>query len=223
MDAPYRQPDSRIPGPMRCLYCGRPNGIGEACKGCGAEPPSVPCSTCGQAVVAPLDTCACGTPCTAWDDAGVDGLPCPRCRGSLFRVQLDISSVHVEQCSRCLGCFARTADFSELLERELEGEDRALRRFVPVAGGRELPRQTLLSPVACPHCEKEMDRARFAQRASIIVDVCPVHGIWLDAGELIAVLDFVKQRRAGDVAPGPIEREDEEKWNRISALRAEEE
>jgi Zn-finger nucleic acid-binding protein len=137
-------------------------------------------------------------------------------------VQLDVSAVHVEQCSRCLGCFARATDFSELLDREEAGEHAALRRFVPVAEGRELPRQNLLAIVRCPHCEREMDRVRFAQRASLIVDVCATHGIWLDAGELAAVLEFVKQRSVGEVVPDQAEREDEAKWNRISAMQAEE-
>jgi len=158
-----------------------------------------------------------------WGERGRDGLHCPRCGGRLWRVQLDVSAVHVEQCSRCLGCFARAGDFSELLDREEAGKEAALRSFVPVAQGRELPRQTLLGTVKCPHCEREMDRVRFAQRASLIVDVCPPHGIWLDAGELVAILEFVKQRSEGDVVPGPAEREDEEKWNRISSLRALEE
>jgi Zn-finger nucleic acid-binding protein len=165
----------------------------------------------------------CGARCSAWGEAERDGLLCPRCGGRIWRVQLDVSAVHVEQCSRCLGCFARAGDFSELLDREEAGQDTALRRFVPVAEGRELPRQTVLPIVRCPHCGREMDRVRFAQRASLIVDVCPPHGIWLDAGELVAVLEFVKQRSKGEVAPGPAEREDEERWNRISTLRALEE
>jgi Zn-finger nucleic acid-binding protein len=135
-------------------------------------------------------------------------------------VQLDVSEVHVEQCSRCLGCFARTADFSELLEREVAGDAVGLRRFVPLARGRELPRQTLLALVSCPHCNRQMDRVRFADRASLIVDVCAKHGIWLDAGELVAVLDFVKQRAEGKVAPDPVEVAEEANEERFDVLRS---
>jgi Zn-finger nucleic acid-binding protein len=212
------------PGALRCLYCGvARKAAGAPCAGCGAEPPSVPCGACGRPVDAPHTHCACGAPCIAWSKHPGDGLPCPRCQGPIWRVQLDVTAVHVEQCSRCLGCFARTGDFSELLAREEAGGEMALRRFVPVAAGRELPRQTLLAPVKCPHCRREMDRVRFAQRASLIVDVCPAHGMWLDAGELVAVLEFIKHRSEGEVAPGQAELEDEAKWNRISVLRAEEE
>ncbi len=138
-------------------------------------------------------------------------------------MQLDESRVHVEQCSRCLGCFTRTADFSELVSREEAGTNGALKQFVPLAPGRELPRQTLLAPVRCPHCAREMDRARFAQRAAIVIDVCPSHGMWLDAGELVAVLNFVKDRTEGAVPLSQVERVEEEHWRRVGELRAEEE
>lgn len=67
-----------------------------------------------------------------------------------------------------------------------------------------------------------MDRARFAQRAELVVDVCNAHGIWLDAGELPMVLAFVKDRVGGSAAPSAAEREESAQWERIERLRAEE-
>jgi Zn-finger nucleic acid-binding protein len=154
----------------------------------------------------------------AWVDAAAHELRCPRCSGRLERVEID--AVHVEQCARCLGCFVRTEDFSELLQQEERGQ-RVDLRFAPTAG-RELPRQTLLAPVRCPHCPREMDRARFAQRAEIVVDVCAAHGLWLDAGELPAILTFVKDRVEGHATLSAAEREEQAQWDRIDRLRAEE-
>jgi Zn-finger nucleic acid-binding protein len=131
--------------------------------------------------------------------------------------------VHVEQCAHCHGCFARTEDFSELVRLEEAGQTVDLCPFVPLAPGRELPRQVLLDPVQCPHCRREMDRVRFAHRASIVVDVClAAHGIWLDAGELVAIVNFVKQRNEGKVTPDAAEIEDEQRWERLRAVHAEE-
>ena len=99
-----------------------------------------------------------------------------------------------------------------------------LRRFVPLPPGRELPRQALLALVRCPHCPNVMERVRFADRASLVVDVCPAHGIWLDAGELVSIVEFVKERHtSGSVPPGPDERAEEEMWNRVELLHAREE
>jgi Zn-finger nucleic acid-binding protein len=225
VETPYRNASpSAWPAP-HCLYCGRARAaIGDVCPGCGAEPPSVPCRSCGRAVPAPLANCICGATCSAWADTLADGLSCPRChQGTLSRVALDVSSIHVEQCSRCLGCFIRSADFSEFLTREEHGEAVGLQCFVPLAPGRELPRQTLLAPVRCAHCPRIMDRVRFADRVSLLVDVCAAHGIWLDAGEVVGLLNFVRERDAnGSVPPGPSERAEEEMWDHINVLRARE-
>jgi Zn-finger nucleic acid-binding protein len=156
-------------------------------------------------------------PCAAWNDAAAHEHRCPRCAGKLERVELD--GVHVEQCARCLGCFVRTEDFSELLKRDEAGEVEP-KHFAPLAPGRALPRQTLLALVRCPHCPREMDRARFAERASLVVDVCAPHGIWLDAGELAGVLDFVKQRTTGHVESDAAERADREQWDRVERMQA---
>ena len=150
-------------------------------------------------------------------------MPCPRCGGLLVRKELDVASLHVGQCPRCLGSFVGSRDFSELLDRETAGEAVGLRHFVQLAPGKELPHATLLAPAACPRCGREMDRVRFAQRASLVVDVCPTHGMWTDATALVSLVSFVKNRMAGPVAPGEAEQADEEKWKRIYAARAIEE
>jgi hypothetical protein len=37
-----------------------------------------------------------------------------------------------------------------------------------------------------------MARMIFGQRSGVVVDVCRAHGTWFDAGELDAVLEFVR-------------------------------
>jgi Zn-finger nucleic acid-binding protein len=224
MDAPYRASTPPTFGFLRCLYCGSPRPASlDACQACGADSPSVPCDACKKPVIEPADRCGCGAPSLAWGDPGERQMPCPRCQKPLVRMDLDIASVRVEQCARCLGSFVRTRHFSELLDRETAGEAVGLHRFVPLAPGKELPQDTLLAPAACPHCGRDMDRVRFAQRASLIVDVCPTHGMWTDATELVSVVSFVKNRMAGEVPLGKVELEDKEKWDRISAQVAAEE
>jgi Zn-finger nucleic acid-binding protein len=133
----------------------------------------------------------------------------------------DVGEVHLEQCARCMGCFLRTEDFSHLVDTEESGQHVELSSFVPT-GGRALPRQTLLALVHCPHCPREMDRARFDQRAEIVIDVCPTHGMWLDAGELPMVLDYVHQRASGHVAQSAAAREENAHWDRVDATLANE-
>lgn len=47
--------------------------------------------------------------------------------------------------------------------------------------------------LACPVCTARMNRVNFARSANVIVDVCKEHGIWFDAGEVHAVIDFVER------------------------------
>jgi Zn-finger nucleic acid-binding protein len=82
--------------------------------------------------------------------------------------------------------------------REEEGREVGLRRFVPLAPGKELPRQVLLA-------------------AAIVIDVCATHGVWLDAGELVLVMNCVRSRSEGDVAPTS-EEFSEAEWLRRSEV-----
>lgn len=119
-----------------------------------------------------------------------------------------------------MGCFIRTEDFGELLDEQEAGQ-KVQMAFVP-SDGRALPRQALLALVHCPHCPREMDRARFDQRAELVVDVCPAHGIWLDAGELPMVLDYVRERASGHVAQSAAAREENARWDRVEQSLANE-
>jgi Zn-finger nucleic acid-binding protein len=115
----------------------------------------------------------------------------------------------------------RTEEFSELVQREsrsgLDGaEDRSVAAvFVPPPEATTLPRQSLLDEVRCPHCALPMERTRFAQRASVVIDICPAHGVWLDAGELTMLLDHVRQAAAGGQVKDPLEEAESTRWDGV--------
>jgi hypothetical protein len=48
--------------------------------------------------------------------------------------------------------------------------------------------------VHCPVCRDIMNRRQFAPGAKVVVDICRADGLWFDAGELPAVVDFVEAR-----------------------------
>ena len=52
----------------------------------------------------------------------------------------------------------------------------------------------LAATVRCPTCGDEMERLEFAALSRVIIDVCPVHGVWLDAGELERAIDTMHPR-----------------------------
>lgn len=145
---------------------------------------------------------------------------CPRCHNALARVPVYQTAAHVDACGGCGGCFVRTEELGDLFARAESGKKLVVPSAPGDAAGQAPDRLEIIS---CPHCMREMDRARFAQRASLVVDVCTTHGMWLDRGELDALLAFVGERAAGVVAPGAIEKADEEKWKQIIDDRAKEE
>ena len=59
-------------------------------------------------------------------------------------------------------------------------------RSAPSSGA---PQIDLEPAVRCPTCEREMDRIEFAAISRVIIDVCPEHGVWLDAGELERLIE----------------------------------
>ena len=50
----------------------------------------------------------------------------------------------------------------------------------------------LVTYIPCPRCRKLMNRTNFGHASGIILDTCREDGIWLDRGELQAVLAFVQ-------------------------------
>ncbi|HPH69909.1 MAG TPA: hypothetical protein PLF40_29365 [Kofleriaceae bacterium] len=44
----------------------------------------------------------------------------------------------------------------------------------------------------CPQCATLMNRTQFARGAKIIIDLCLLHGVWFDQGELTAMIEFVR-------------------------------
>lgn len=189
--------------PLRCLYCGtsHPEAATE-CVRCRTPIARVFCTACGSRVAAGEERCHCGAPLSA--PAAKGELPCPRCKCALDPLRLD-GKTTAHRCVRCLGAFFDIHDWSTLVDQTVAGAPLALASFTPLPPGRELPSATLMAGARCPRCTSPMERITFAGTSRVVVDVCSLDGIWLDAGELVALCAFV---RAG--APVPQGRADPE-------------
>lgn len=135
-------------------------------------PDAVHCSGCGVAL--------------GLEPAGEsDYLRCPACT-----VDFDVFEGHpgkLRDCGRCGGQFVEHTLVKSLLERrEAYGivAPRPVRKWNP-----------LEDPVRyrpCPVCRGLMARRNFGGSSGVVIDVCPPHGIWFDAGELPRILSFVE-------------------------------
>jgi Zn-finger nucleic acid-binding protein len=94
-------------------------------------------------------------------------------------------------CASCGGLFVAAKEWTELLEVATVVEA----AIIDTTGATPLSSSQIFPLAACPACRTTMERATFAARSSISVDVCIVHGIWFDAGELFQTLRWLSDGR----------------------------
>ena len=160
-----------------------PDSDSKSCLFCGGN-----CDAKGSCVLCGADNASAG------DAASMGGLLCPRCRSSLTPKPFGRASIHA--CGSCRGIFVGAIQFSMIIHDYVAGVELPL-GALPVNPPSAHPEQDVakvLPIVTCVACVREMDRTNFASRSGAIVDVCSKHGIWLDAGELVPMLHFVKTR-----------------------------
>lgn len=178
-----------LAGGVTCGHCGAPVPAGEGvcghceaallkarCAGCGATSPtgSLHCCRCGQGLVC----------------QGLKALPaearCPRCQHDLgLRVLEGGSAI---ECPACNGLWLEPGDLATRTRAA------ATSAGPPLASLPELAQQPV-AYLSCIQCGELMQRRRFrwgAHNTPIVLDYCGGHGVWLDGGELEAVLTHAR-------------------------------
>jgi len=174
---------------VQCPACGGSILVGvRACPYCSSTVATRRCPTCFAWNLASAAHCqACGRPLTADEEAAAaSSYPCPRCKCAL--VARDYAETSVEECDRCGGLFLAPA----MMERVVVARDLStgLRLALPKRPAR---REPAVQYIHCPVCRKIMNREAFGRISGVVVDVCKMHGVWFDAGELAEVIKFVEQ------------------------------
>lgn len=113
-----------------------------------------------------------------------DEIPCPRCRAPL--VTRELADVVGLECAGCLGLFLDV----ETVRRLTSEEGRETRVAFP---RRARVHEPPVQYIPCITCQKQMNRTVFAKISGVIVDVCKDHGVWFDAGEINAIIQFVEE------------------------------
>lgn len=165
----YRQ-GSPPPPPVaekRCLYCG-----------VAADPSAMIC-VCGAALP------------PANREEPEWPLACPRCSGAELSFTATDPKHYGRHCASCGGLFVPAQAWTELLGTASTVEA----ALVDASDAAPLPVLQLFPLAACPACHTTMERATFAARSGISVDVCIVHGIWFDAGELFQTMRWLADGR----------------------------
>lgn len=116
-------------------------------------------------------------------------LKCPACQSPL-KPEV-IAGITLDLCPQCGGCWLDDGETQSLV-----------RRFSQLSAIPYLDLRTVFHhprpphPNAqrrCPRCNVIMDNINYAYNSNILVDRCPqCHGLWTDAGELPAMVQYVK-------------------------------
>jgi Zn-finger nucleic acid-binding protein len=124
-------------------------------------------------------------------------MKCPSDSAALRRQNYE-STIDVDMCPTCGGMWLDQGELERVqatVERNYSGE---LSRFPDLIGAAQTMAFAKSRPlVACPGCQREMERREHGYCSLILIDVCPsCRGVWLDAGEMRALEVFFERARA---------------------------
>ena len=115
---------------------------------------------------------------------------CPVCKNPLVVLELD--QIEIDHCLNCGGIWLDAGELELLLETD-EERDRFVKLLIEDESVKE-------KKYPCPICNKKMTKVFVGEEKKILVDKCRRnHGLWLDKGELEAVIELSSQNREGKI------------------------
>mgnify|MGYP001806155632 CR=1 FL=1 len=118
---------------------------------------------------------------------------CPRCNIKLKTIDLNLQGRFlIDRCEHCLGIFFDPGELETLLEATVSNVSGIDRSGLEAINEKREPNQYPISYIKCPVCSQLMNRVNFGVKSGVIVDRCKAHGVWLDAGELRQLFEWMK-------------------------------
>jgi len=161
------------------------------------------CSSCSAPLPADTSRCSyCGTR-NDMDFAAVGRFTaavetsrrhCPDCAVPLQTVRVDTGAglFAIERCERCYGLFFDTGEIPAFLEASVSPAFSVnLRELAAINEERGSTRRPVRY-IKCPDCGVMMNRVNYCAMSGVVVDQCKDHGIWLDNGELVQLMEWKK-------------------------------
>ena len=116
---------------------------------------------------------------------------CPRCYLPLRQEKYE--GVEIDFCDNCWGCWLNRGELPAIIKaHELEFSEEEKSRILDLhTASKSGPHGQIL----CPRCSVFMEQIRYDESIQVLLDRCPEHGLWLDAGELKKVQVVAEQSR----------------------------
>ncbi len=117
---------------------------------------------------------------------------CPECDKAMQTVTLNLpQSFQIERCETCFGVFFDPGEIEILLESSVSSVFDINKELIKNIN-KERYQNTSVRYVKCPVCRILMNRVNFSHRSGVIIDQCKKHGIWLESGEIIHLMEWKK-------------------------------
>lgn len=160
------------------------------CKFCSAPLPKrgVVCEYCGKRN--PIDIQIISL--KKIEKTSFNGI-CPSCSEKLERFNIgNKENFFINSCPKCYGIFLEKEELERILNNinSPSSIDRNMLHFITQNPRFEKEKGIVYKK--CPICQELMGRFNYKSVSGVIIDRCPSHGIWLDAGELTQLIEWKK-------------------------------
>ena len=147
---------------------------------------TIECTCCKKRISKKVAFCTlCGADVRGSSKEDVsESLQCPKCCSKLELVSYRGKSIN--KCTSCHGLWLDLENFQILTtEHDVNNDPNISGLYKKGSWNDEL------KYIKCPRCKNIMNRKNFADISGIIIDECSNHGIFLDAGELKRIREFI--------------------------------
>lgn len=118
---------------------------------------------------------------------------CANCEKPLQTIDLKIGGrFYIERCEACFGLFFDCGEIEDVLDHGVSNDHQINRQLISNVVGNRYRADRTIKYKKCPVCREFMARRNFGHRSGVVVDRCNAHGVWLDEGELIHLLEWKK-------------------------------
>jgi Zn-finger nucleic acid-binding protein len=118
---------------------------------------------------------------------------CPNCDTALQTVTIKLAEpLAIERCNTCRGLFFDPGEVEYLLENSVSNVFDINAELIDNINNDRYAKNQPIRYVKCPVCRVLMNRVNFGQRSGVVADRCISHGIWLDSGELMHLMEWKK-------------------------------
>ncbi len=122
---------------------------------------------------------------------------CPDCNIPLEVIDVKIKTTNnqilqLDRCQKCYGIFFDPGEIERFMQQSISGFLEINKPLLQNVNRDRYRKEHKVRYRKCPQCQQFMQRKNYAYRSGVVIDRCQQHGIWLDNGELIHLLEWHK-------------------------------